>query len=213
MLKNQTLYQLLKQDIQCGIWSPLQILTQQQLSQHYGVSRIPVRDALMQLQAEGWLIPHGKAGIQVPGYSAAEADELCQIRLHLEPLALQLAAPLLSFQQLGQAEDILLQLAQSTDLPWYARGEANWQFHRTLYQSCAKPHLLRLLDNLHQQVARYLGYQEQILSYQTTSADEHRLLIELLRKGDTDAACSLLRQHISEAGTLLIAYLSSHAQP
>jgi DNA-binding GntR family transcriptional regulator len=207
MLKKQQLYQQLKQDIQLQHWAPGQVLTQQQLAQHYAVSRIVVRDAQHALMSEGWLAAHGKAGMQVPGFSAAEAEELCMLRLQLEPLALTLAAANLSFSQLGQAEDLLAYIAANTQLAPYQRGELNWQFHRILYQSCAKPHLLRLLEQLHQQVSRYLGYQEQALAYAGTSAAEHAELLRLLRSGETCLASELLTRHIAAAGNLLVQWL------
>ena len=207
MLKNQQLYQQLKQDIQLQRWAPGQVLTQQQLAQHYAVSRIVVRDVQHALMNDGWLMAHGKAGMQVPGYSASEAEELCMLRLQLEPLALNLAAANLSFSQLGQAEDLLRYIAANTELAPYLRGELNWQFHRLLYQSCGKPHLLRLLDQLHQQVSRYLGYQEQALAYTDTSAAEHAELLRLLRQGNTYQACELLTRHIAAAGNLLVQLL------
>lgn len=209
MLKKQQLYQQLKQDIQLQYWAAAQVLTQQQLAAHYGVSRIVVRDVQQQLMSEGWLSAHGKAGMQVATFSVAEAEELCMLRLQLEPLALRLAASELSFSQLGQAEDVLRQLAQHTTMPAYQRGELNWQFHRLLYQPCGKVHLLRLLDQLHQQVARYLGYQEQVLAYADTSAREHQQLISLLRQRQTDAACQLLQQHICDASALLTQHLKN----
>lgn len=209
MLKKQQLYQQLKQDIQLQYWAAGQVLTQQQLAQYYAVSRIVVRDALQTLLNEGWLIAHGKAGIRVPGFSAAEAEELTMLRLQLEPLALKLAGPKLSFSQLGQAEDLLQQIHLGKTLPPYQRGELNWQFHRLLYLPCDKPHLLQLLDQLHQQVSRYLGYQEQALNYAGTSADEHQQLLTLLRSGDTTAACAVLTEHISNAATLLVQYLKN----
>ncbi|WP_240223055.1 GntR family transcriptional regulator [Rheinheimera hassiensis] len=207
MLKKQQLYNQLKQHIQLQHWPPGTVLTQQQLAEHYGVSRIVVRDVQQALLSDGWLEPHGKAGIQVPGFSATEAQELCLLRLQLEPLALQLAAANMSFSQLGQAEDLLAYIAAHKHLAPYQRGELNWQFHRILYQSCAKPHLLRLLDQLHQQVSRYLGYQEQALAYADTSAAEHAELLSLLRHGDTEQAGKLLVRHITEAGNLLVQLL------
>lgn len=209
MLKKQQLYQQLKQDIQLQHWAAGQVLTQQQLAQHYAVSRIVVRDAQQTLLSEGWLTAHGKAGMRVPGFSAVEAEELAMLRLQLEPLALTLAAPKLSFSQLGQAEDILQQMHSGKTLAPYQRGELNWQFHRLLYQPCDKPHLLQLLDQLHQQVSRYLGYQEHALDYAGTSSDEHQQLLALLRRKDITAACALLTAHISHAATLLVQYLKN----
>ncbi len=211
MLKKHQLYHQLKQHIQQQHWAPGQILTQQQLAVHYGVSRIVVRDVQQALFSEGWLHPHGKAGMQVADFSAAEAEELCLLRLQLEPLALQLAAPQISFTELGQAEDLLQLIAATPALLPYQRGELNWQFHYLLYQGCGKPHLLRLLTQLHQQVSRYLGYQEQALTYSKTSADEHRQIIYLLRQGNIGAATELLTNHIVNANALLVQYLLTTA--
>ena len=213
MLKKQQLYQQLKQDIQLQHWQPAMVLTQQQLAQHYAVSRIVVRDVLPILQHEGWLSRHGKAGYQVPAFTAKEASELSLLRLQLEPLALRLAAPALTYTELGQAEDALSQLDRQRDLPAYQRGELNWQFHRCLYQACKMPHLLRLLDQLHQQVSRYLGYQEHTLNYLNTSAREHDELISLLRSGEVDAACELLTRHIQSANDALSQHLHSKKAP
>ena len=58
MLKKHQLYQQLKQDIQLLQWLPGTVLTQQQLAQHYGVSRIVVRDVQQSLLNEGWLLVH-----------------------------------------------------------------------------------------------------------------------------------------------------------
>lgn len=213
MLKKQQLYQRLKQDIQLQHWQPGTVLTQQQLAEHYGISRIVVRDVQQNLFSEGWLLQHGKAGMQVPGFSIAEAQELSLLRLQLEPLALQLSADKLSFSRLGQAEDILSLLDADQALAPYQRGELNWQFHRLLYQDCGKPHLLRLLDQLHQQVSRYLGYQEQALTYAATSSAEHYQLIALLRSADLVAAKELLVTHISKATELLLQHLKTQKAP
>lgn len=213
MLKKQQLYIQLKQDIQQGVWPAGVQLTQQQLAGHYAVSRIPVRDVLQQLQAEAWLQPYGKAGLMVPPLTAAEAEELYQIRLQLEPMALRLACPNLTFSQLGQAEDLLSSMAKHTEVSLFERGELNWQFHFLLYQPCQQPHLLRILTSLHQQVARYLGFQEHAMQYSDISSQEHWQLISLLRQEKSTEALELLSQHIAEAGTLLVRHLKQHPFP
>lgn len=213
MLKKQALYQKLKHDIQQEKWPPGCILTQQQLATHYAVSRIVVRDAQQALLHDGWLVAHGKAGMQVPAFTAAEAEELCLIRLQLEPLALQLASAQLTSSQLDRAQQLLASSAAHSTLSPYQRGELNWQFHRVLYQSCNKAHLLRLLDKLHQQVSRYQGYQERALAYAATSASEHQQLIDLLRSGESAAACQLLSRHIATGNAALVAHLEKNKAP
>ena len=208
-----SLYQQLKQDIRQGVWPAGVVLNQQKLSDYYQVSRIPVRDALQQLKAEALLVMAGKASLMVPPLTATEAEELYQIRLQLEPMALRRAFPQLTFSLLGQAEDLLHQLEQNQHLSAADRGALNWQFHLILYQPSHCPHLLRLLHSLHQQVERYLGFQEISLNYANTSHQEHWQLLELLRAQQLDAAVALLQQHIQQAGELLVAHLRFADQP
>lgn len=206
-MSKTSLYQQLKQDIRQGIWPAGTVLNQQKLSDYYQVSRIPVRDALQQLKAEALLIMAGKASLMVPPLTATEAEELYHIRLQLEPMALRRAFPNLTFAVLGQAEDLLRQLEQDHHLSAADRGAMNWQFHLMLYQASQCPHLLRLLHSLHQQVERYLGFQEISMNYAQTSQQEHWQLLQLLRSQQLDAAVDLLQQHIQQAGELLVAHL------
>ncbi|WP_337841811.1 GntR family transcriptional regulator [Rheinheimera sp.] len=212
-MKTLSLYQQLRQDIRQGIWPAGQLMNQQKLSDYYQVSRIPVRDALQQLKAEGLLVMAGKASLKVPELSAAEAEELYQIRLALEPLALERALPALSFHQLGRAEDLLQQIEQQQHLSAADRGAMNWQFHALLYQAGDQsPQLLQLLHRVHQQVERYLGFQELALNYTDTSATEHWQLLQLLRDGQSQQALTLLHSHIAQAGQLLVQHLTALEQ-
>lgn len=204
-----SIYQQLKQDIRQGVWPAGCVLNQQKLSEHYQVSRIPVRDALQQLKAEALVVMAGKASLMVPPLTAEEAEELYQIRLQLEPMALRRAFPQLSFSLLGQAEDLLRHTEQQQNLSAADRGALNWQFHLMLYQASQCPHLLRLLHSLHQQVERYLGFQDISLNYADVSHQEHWQLLKLLRAGQLDAATELLQQHIQQAGELLVTHLRS----
>ena len=68
--------------------------------------------------------------------------------------------------------------------------------------------LLQILNQLHQRVAMYLGFQELALNYQQRSSDEHWQLLTQLEQGDVPAAVALLHQHIAEAGMLLKQHLA-----
>lgn len=206
-----SLYQQMLDDIRSRRWPVGQPLKQQQLAERYQTSRIPVRDALARLAAEGWLQPCGKASLQVPPLSAGEAAELCLIRQQLEPLALRLAGPALSFSVLGAAEDCLQLAAAAGDDP-LRQGELNWQFHCLLYQPCERPVLLQLLAQLHQKVEMYLGFQQVSLGYQQRSHAEHLELLALLRQRDIEAAVSLLQQHIAAAASQLALHLQNNPE-
>jgi DNA-binding GntR family transcriptional regulator len=125
-------------------------------------------------------------------------------------MALRRAFPQLTFTVLGQAEDLLHRIEHDQKLSAADRGAMNWQFHLMLYQASQCPHLLRLLHSLHQQVERYLGFQEISMNYAEISHQEHWQLLKLLRLQQLDAAVDLLQRHIQQAGELLTTHLRSH---
>ncbi len=205
-MQKADLYLQLRDDIRRRRWPAGRALKQQELADYYQTSRIPVREALARLLAEGWLVSAGKASLMVPPLSAGEAQELCLIRSQLEPLALRQALPQLNQAILGAAEDCLNAADAAAHDP-LLQGELNWQFHQLLYQPCGMPTLLQLLQQLHLKVAMYLGFQQAELGYADKSAAEHRALLQHLRQGRHAAALELLQQHISEAAIELQQHL------
>ena len=204
----EALYQQLKQDIRDSklpIDSPLK---QEKLAIEYGVSRIPIRDVLHRLKSEGWLIQSGKRGVMVHALNATEAEDLYTMRMYLEPLILSHAIPKLNHQTLGQATDILEQLDQSK-LSIAQHGELNWQFHACLYQAANRPTLFNNVANLHQLCSRYIGFHSVELEYEKNSQQEHYALLDAIKAKQVSKAKIILKQHISKAGEILVAYLHS----
>jgi DNA-binding GntR family transcriptional regulator len=202
----EALYQQLKQDIRDNKLPIASPLKQEQLATEYGVSRIPIRDVLQRLKNEGWLTQSGKRGVMVHPLSATEAEDLYIMRMYLEPLILSHAMPKLNHQVLGQATDILEQLDQPK-LSIAQHGDLNWQFHACIYQAAKRPTLFNNIANLHQLCSRYIGFHSVELDYKKTSQQEHYQLLEAIKGKQLGKAKAILKQHISEAGEILVAYL------
>jgi DNA-binding GntR family transcriptional regulator len=202
----EALYQQLKQDIRDNKLPIASPLKQEQLAADYGVSRIPVRDVLQRLKNEGWLTQSGKRGVMVHPLSATEAEDLYIMRMYLEPLILGHAIPKLNHQILGQVTDILEQLDQS-NLSIAEHGDLNWQFHACLYQAANRPTLFNNIANLHQLCSRYIGFHSIELNYEKTSQQEHYQLLDVIKNKQLGKAKNILKQHISEAGEILVNYL------
>jgi len=200
-------YQQIKQDIRDGQLPIGEALKQTELSERYGVSRMPIRDILRRLQAEGWLCPVGKRGLMIPALNAAEAEDLYLMRMHLEPLLLGFAVPFINNQHLGFAEDILKCIDESPHLTLDEHGQYNSHFHLSLYTPANRPTLCASVESLHQQCARYIGYHNQTLQYVAISQQEHYEMIDMLRRNNTSAAQKMLKHHIRDAGKLLVEYL------
>ncbi|MGO2235734.1 GntR family transcriptional regulator [Marinomonas sp. UCMA 3892] len=181
-------------------------LRQAILSARYGVSRIPIRDALSSLKSEGWLVPNGKAGVMIPDLNWTEAEDLYLMRAELECLLFSMAFDYISKEDLIKARYFLAELNKE-NLTLVYKGELNWLFHHTLYRAAERPTLQRVVEGLNKQAVRYLGFQYGPLGYKVRSQDQHEELLLLIESKDKNAALIFLRQHIENAGILLTEFL------
>lgn len=201
----------LRQAIQYGIFQEGQSLRQDEIATQFGVSRIPVREALRQLEVEGLVTFHPNRGAMVTVLSAAEAQEICEIRIALETMALQLAIPQLTELDLDRAAALLQETDQTTDPTRWT--EINWQFHAALYGPAERPRLLGMIKTLHVNVDRYIRLQMQELHPYERSQIEHHQLLAACHKRDITTAVEVLHWHISSAATQLVDYLQSERKP
>lgn len=186
----------IRQQILAGAYTAGQVLRQEDLAAQLGVSRIPVREALRQLEVEGYIDLHAHRGATVTGLSADDALEIYEIRASLEVLALKLAIPNLTPTDLAQADALLDAIdAEPADFKQWA--ELNWQFHETLYAPCRKARLLAMIKALHDNVGRYLRTSLSVGTHSKPSQQEHRALLTACRKRDTQLATSLLDRHLA----------------
>lgn len=186
-------------------------LRQSVLSKQYSVSRIPVRDALLKLKGDGWLVPHGKAGVMIPELNWQEAEDLAWMRAKLEVLAFDLAWSNITEEHLLMAHSYLKKLEQR-DLSLIMRGELNWSFHYAIYQACQRTSLLRNMASLNQQASRYLGFQFGPLEYHHHSQQEHTDWLTLIKQNEKAKAIALLETHILSAGQRLSEHLKGAAE-
>lgn len=198
----------LREAIVGGIFQEGQSLRQDEIATQFGVSRIPVREALRQLEAEGLVTLHLNRGAMVSALSPAEAQEIFEIRSALEVKAIQLAIPKLTPSDLEKASEILAQTDQVTDAGMLAK--LNWEFHATLYTTAERPRLLTIIKTLHLNVDRYVRLQMSQMDYLERSQKEHYQLLEACQQHDTKAAVRLLKRHIDTAGEQLVAYLQQN---
>jgi DNA-binding GntR family transcriptional regulator len=199
----------LREAILRGIFAEGQSLRQDEIATQFGVSRIPVREALRQLEAEGLVTLHLNRGAIVSVLTAAELKEICEIRSALEVTAIELAIPKIREVDIEKASVILEASNQATDAGELAK--LNWEFHATLYATAERPRLLGMIKNLHINCDRYVRVQMAQMDYQELSQKEHYQLLEACRKRDIKIAVPLLKQHIDSAGEQLVAYLQQEA--
>jgi DNA-binding GntR family transcriptional regulator len=200
----------LRQAIIDGQLGPGESLRQENLAKHYAVSRIPVREALRQLQSEGWIVLQRNRGARVSPLSVEEVREIYEIRASLEATALRLAAPNHTPQTLQRAAAVLRVSRNERDHSRYALH--NREFHLSLYAPAGRPRLVAMIDALHRQGERYLRLKLDMPAYKHQSDDEHEEILKALRAGKIERAVQILQPHMLRTGELLASYLTPHLQ-
>jgi len=180
-------------------------LRQDVIAGQYHVSRIPVREALRQLDAEGLITIVPNRGAIVPELSPNDVEELFAIRALLEPEVLKLSIPRLTQSDLAEAEAILNKYVNELRREEHMEnwGRMNWQFHSILYSRAERPHFMSIIRNVNHNGERYTRLQLYLTHGMKRANQEHRQLLDLCRERESVAACKLLRQHIHHAGQSL----------
>jgi DNA-binding GntR family transcriptional regulator len=186
-------------------------LRQEALAAEFGVSRIPVREALVQLEAEGLVKIHPHRGAIVSALSRQEVEELFELRALLEPRLLKASASHLTEADYQRLRDILHDYSSELHAMHVSRwGELNREFHMVLYQHAGQPRSLGIVANLLQECDRHTRLQLALTDGRARAEAEHDELLRLCANGEINAACKLLKTHIESAGKSLIRYLHEH---
>ncbi|MBA2442723.1 MAG: GntR family transcriptional regulator [Rubrobacter sp.] len=186
-------------------------LRQEELADLFGVSRIPVREALRQLEGEGLVSFYPHRGAVVSRLSYKEVEEITDLRVALETMAMRKALPALGEEELERAEEVLHAIDTEKDLVsrW---GELNWRFHATLLYPADRPRLLSLVKTQHTAFERYIRMHLALSDYDKPQR-EHYEMLEACRGGDTEAVLNLLTRHIEDISELLFEYLRETPEP
>lgn len=186
-------------------------LRQDAVATDLGVSRIPVREALRQLEAEGLVTFTPHQGAVVSTLSLEEMEELFELRALLETDLLRRAVPRLRSEDLDDAAEILDAYEAAFERGDVAEwGALNWEFHSALLEPAGRPFTIGIVQNLQNQSDRYMRMQLALTHGEGRASHEHRAIADAARRGDADHACALLTAHILGAGRALVEFLRVH---
>ncbi|QKC80127.1 GntR family transcriptional regulator [Mesorhizobium erdmanii] len=193
---------VLREAIASGTLKAGTALRQDELAEEFGFSRMPIRDALRQLEAEGIVSIHPTKGAHVTRMDGAEIGEIYAVRELLECEALRLSIPAISDAKLDEAEQALDQIDAERNVGRW--GALNKVFHLSLYDACGNHRLLGLIDAHHNAADRYVRILLSNLDHRTRSQSEHRDLLAACRQRDGRKAVNVLRQHLREGSATLV---------
>ncbi|MET8795666.1 GntR family transcriptional regulator [Nocardia sp. NPDC004568] len=208
-MTKQQVCRAIRDDIIRGVFAPGQRLTEDTLAESYGVSRVPVREALRTLEAEGFAYSRPYAGTFVAELTEDEAADLLEIRARLEPLCASRAAYRRTPEQLGRLKELTAlgqESVRSGRLDDLTR--LNSRFHEVLAEASGSSLLAGLITQLGWKIAWV--YAVELPRRATDSWDEHERICAALEARDAESAERLVTEHIAHATT---AYRLRHSRP
>ena len=182
-------------------------LRQQDLADLFGVSRMPVREALRQLEAQALINVIAHKGAVVAPLVQGDAVETYALRILLESEALRLSIPLLVDEDLEQAARYIDEL--ETENNYTEIGRLNRLFHMALYCKAPNQRLLRLVEDGLNEEERFLRFNLEAMGLGKISQEDHRALLRAVEDRDVERAVKLLEQHLNRGVEVITRYLNS----
>jgi len=183
-------------------------LVEGQLAEQLGVSRAPVREALLKLESEGLVESVPNKGTFVADISEEDLWEIYTVRAALEGVAMRLAAREMDGDQLGALAQIVERMEQAArDGDAERVSKIDLEFHEAVWALSGNRRLYRLLASMTAQIRMFLALNVKVYEDLLDNCLEHVALLGVLRSGDSERAEQLMVKHISEAGESSIHYL------
>ena len=201
----QRVHEYLREEISSGRLTPGTELQEVALARSLGVSRGPIREALGRLATEGLVTIRPRRGAVVRALSNEEFIEAYQVREALEMMAVRLATPTLTAEDLAAMERLIDEMAsrgEAEDIQGFF--EANTEFHQRFFEVAGNGMLSELYRQLRGQIDRHRLRSLELRGDLRRSIDEHRAILWAARTGDIERAVRLTSDHIRVPQILLL---------
>lgn len=199
---------VLQEAILNGALAPGERLFVDEVAAHFGVSKIPIREALKALEAAGWVQSQPRRGTYVRPLSRDELRETFEMRRLLEPYSAGLAAERRSEAQLGALKELLSRSAAALKAgDVIALTETNSRFHSILGDAAGNKMLSESIAKLESQLRRYFVSVE--WQQRRESMAQHKAVFEAIRDRDVKLAEQLTRAHIDHTESLAAASIQA----
>jgi DNA-binding GntR family transcriptional regulator len=205
---NEVVYQQLKQALMTGRIAPGSTMTIRSLAASFGVSLMPVREALRRLLAEHVLVLQPNRSVALPVITRERFREITRIRTSLEGLAAEEATAHLTRADI----DRLDALNQAIERPGASRSPEylinNREFHFIVYRNSGMPTLLSIIESLWVQIGPLLTIQQRIYSKAPDQAQlHHRRALKAFRRRDGAQARAAIVADIQDAAEIIAEHL------
>lgn len=210
-LKREVAYQRLRDAIVFGRLKPGEKVVQEMVAEMLHIGRTPLREALRQLETEGYLEVVPNKGAVVKKLSVQEVEECYEVLALLEGYAVKRATRLLdssAFEEFRAIEKRMMIAAKARD---YDKSlEENALFHRYFHEVVQNSLLSKQIENLRRQTYRYRAFAVSVSDNVKENLAEHRRILDAVAGGNAEKACKAMQQHVLNAGSRLKAFFLRH---
>ncbi|MCX6138606.1 MAG: GntR family transcriptional regulator [Ignavibacteriales bacterium] len=202
----------IRDSIIAGKIKPGERLLEPDVAKMLGVSRTPLREAFLQLEAEDFVRVTPRRGAVVSDLSVKDAEEIYVVKSALEALAAKLASALMKDETLDKLVAINEQMekkAKAKEPDYRSLLDLNSSFHRVIVETVQNDKLTQIVNHLRNQTLRYNFIYLSVLSHLEESIHEHAQIIEALRNRDGAAVEGLMKNHGENAQRSLCEYINN----
>ncbi len=187
--------------IATGVYSPGMKLDETELADSFGVSRTPVREALIKLSSAGLVELRPRRGAVVTSIDPTRLFEMFEVMAELEAICAKLAARritdaelqrLINTHKACEKKDIITNPDE-----YYKKNE---EFHLALYNACHNSFLIEQAIALHKRLSPYRRLQLRVRDRIQSSLSEHKAILDAIASGDAEKAAEMARGHILVQG-------------
>ena len=211
MSKRSLVEDAIKRAIHEGSFAPGQKLNLDEIARQLKVSRTPVREAFRALELQGYLRVEPCVGTIVLGLEPQEITEIYTIRLNLEGLATRLAVPNITGEDLRGLEEFLdhITALDPVNAEYTQIDRLNQSFHFGIYERGKNRRLLEMIRSLWESVVRYRARNTQIEGFLARSTQDHRAILDAIRRKDSQQAEALMQAHLGMSCQSLLEQITS----
>ena len=197
-------YNILRNAIVSGRYKPGSRLNESQLAREFNISRIPIREALMQLQEHGLVMNHERRGMFVTELADEDVQRINSVRIVLEAEAIKLARARMTPEIAEHLTSLVDQMESLGDSSEMESASLDLEFHRTIWEAADNPYLSKTLDSLSTVLFAHTALENANTETARWRLNHHRGLLNVaLGKSDTppeQAVMEHLRMHYKDPG-------------
>jgi DNA-binding GntR family transcriptional regulator len=190
-------YNTLRHAIVSGRYKPGSRLNESQLAREFNISRIPIREALMQLQEHGLVMNHERRGMFVTELADRDVQQINSVRIVLEAEAIRLARANMTRQIAAHLTGLVIQMEELDGSSEMESAALDLEFHRTIWEAAGNPYLSKTLDSLSTVLFAHTALENSSTDNTHWRLNHHRRLLEVVLGTSDNSPEQAVIEHLS----------------